>query len=112
MTPPSHSVAMAAEISGAELVSVEGAGHAVILERPDAVAEALIRLLDRIGDENSPVDPELAGRVRSAVEQLVGRSARVVPGRVELAFGDEHDLAELAEALENAVATMRPRAGD
>jgi hypothetical protein len=30
---------------------------------------------------------------------------------VELPFSDEYDLAELAEALENA-ATMRPRAGD
>ena len=59
-----------------------------------------------------PVDPVLADRVRSAVEQLTGRNARVLPGRVELPFGDEHDLAELAEALENAVATMRPRAGD
>ncbi len=59
-----------------------------------------------------PADPVLADRVRSAVEQLTGRNARVLPGRVELPFGDEHDLAELAEALENAVATMRPRAGD
>jgi hypothetical protein len=58
-----------------------------------------------------PVDPELGARVRSAVEQLTGRSARVVPGRVELPFADEHDLAELAEALESA-ATMRHRAGD
>jgi hypothetical protein len=30
---------------------------------------------------------------------------------VELPFADEHDLAELAEALESA-ATMRHRAGD
>jgi ParB family transcriptional regulator, chromosome partitioning protein len=50
---------------------------------------------------SAPVDPALAGRVRSAVEQLTGRHARVLPGRVELAFSDEHDLAELAEALEN-----------
>jgi hypothetical protein len=28
---------------------------------------------------------------------------------VELPFGDEHDLAEVAEALENAAATIRPR---
>ena len=60
---------------------------------------------------SAPVDPALADRVRNAIEQLTGRHARVVPGRVELPFGDEHDLAELAEALENA-ATMRPRAGD
>jgi ParB family transcriptional regulator, chromosome partitioning protein len=60
---------------------------------------------------SAPVDPALADRVRSAFEQLTGRHARVLPGRVELPFGDEHDLAELAEALENA-ATMRLRAGD
>ena len=48
----------------------------------------------------------------AAVERLTDRDARVVPGRVELPFGDEHDLAELAEALENAVATMPSRAGD
>jgi hypothetical protein len=57
------------------------------------------------------VDPALAERMRHAIEQLTGRHARVVPGRVELPFGDEHDLAELAEALEGA-ATMRHRAGD
>jgi ParB family chromosome partitioning protein len=61
---------------------------------------------------SAPVDPALADRVRSAVEQLMGRNARVLPGRVELPFGDEHDLAELAEALENATATMASRAGD
>jgi ParB family chromosome partitioning protein len=58
-----------------------------------------------------PVDPALADRVRSAIEQLTGRRARVLPGRIELPFGDEHDLAELAEALENT-ATIDPRAGD
>jgi len=52
-----------------------------------------------------------AERVRSAIEQLTSRHARVLPGRVELPFGDEHDLAELAEALENA-ATIDHRAGD
>ena len=54
---------------------------------------------------SAPVDPALAGRVRGAIEQLTGRHARVLPGRVELPFGDEHDLAELAEALENAAGT-------
>jgi ParB family chromosome partitioning protein len=49
-----------------------------------------------------PVDPALADRVRGAIEHLLGRHVRVLPGRVELPFGDEHDLAELAEALENA----------
>ena len=60
---------------------------------------------------SAPVDPALADRVRSAMEQLTGRQSRVLPGRVELPFGDEHDLAELAEALENA-ATIDSRAGD
>ncbi|MFL5958914.1 MAG: ParB/RepB/Spo0J family partition protein [Gaiellaceae bacterium] len=58
------------------------------------------------------VDPALADRARAALEQLTGWHARVVPGRVELPFGDDHDLAELAEALENAAATMPHRAGD
>jgi ParB family chromosome partitioning protein len=58
------------------------------------------------------VDPALAERARGAVEQLTGWHARVVPGKVELPFGDEHDLAELIEALENAAATISSRAGD
>jgi ParB family chromosome partitioning protein len=57
------------------------------------------------------VDPELAARVTTALEQLTGYGARVVSGRIELAFADEHDLAEIAEALEGAV-TIRSRAGD
>ena len=60
---------------------------------------------------SASVDPALADRVRAAAERLTGRQARVLPGRVELPFGDEHDLAELAEALENA-ATIGRRAGD
>jgi ParB family transcriptional regulator, chromosome partitioning protein len=58
------------------------------------------------------VDPALAERVRGAVEKLTGWHARVVPGKVELPFADEHDLAELIEALENAAATISSRAGD
>jgi ParB family transcriptional regulator, chromosome partitioning protein len=61
---------------------------------------------------SAPLDPALTDRVRSSVERLTGRHARVLPGRVELPFGDEHDLAELAEALEDAAATMADRAGD
>jgi ParB family chromosome partitioning protein len=52
----------------------------------------------------TPVDPALADRVRTALEQLTGFHARVLPGRVELTFADEHELAELAEALERASA--------
>lgn len=60
---------------------------------------------------SAPVDPALAERVRTALETLTGYQARITAGRVELPFADEHDLAEIAEALENAV-TIRPRAGD
>jgi ParB family transcriptional regulator, chromosome partitioning protein len=48
------------------------------------------------------VDPALAERVRAAGERLLGRPVKVAVGRVEIAFADEYDLAELAEALENA----------
>jgi ParB family chromosome partitioning protein len=48
------------------------------------------------------VDPALAESARLAIEHLTGRTSRVVPGRIELPFADEHDLAELVEALENA----------
>ena len=50
-----------------------------------------------------PVDPALAERVRAAVERLTGARARVARGRVEIAFDDEYELAELAEALERVV---------
>jgi ParB family transcriptional regulator, chromosome partitioning protein len=54
----------------------------------------------------TPVDPELAGRVRTALEHLTGFHAKVGAGRVELVFADEHELAELAEALERATARL------
>jgi ParB family transcriptional regulator, chromosome partitioning protein len=50
------------------------------------------------------VDPALADRVRVAAEQLTGIPARVSGGRLELQFGDETRLAELAETLERALA--------
>ena len=46
------------------------------------------------------VDPDLAHRVRSAIERLTGRPARVTANRVEISFADEVELAELVEALE------------
>jgi ParB family chromosome partitioning protein len=48
------------------------------------------------------VDPALAGRVAAALRELTGFETRVLRGRVEIPFGDEHELAELAEALERA----------
>jgi ParB family transcriptional regulator, chromosome partitioning protein len=45
-------------------------------------------------------DPQLLERVRSAAERLTGFPARIASGRLEIAFTDETELAELAEALE------------
>jgi len=49
-----------------------------------------------------PVDPVLADRVRTAAERLTGLPVRVRSGRVEVLFGGEVELAELAESLEAA----------
>jgi hypothetical protein len=52
----------------------------------------------------APVDPALASRARDAIERLTGWRARVGTSRIELSFADEHELAELVEALEAAAA--------
>jgi ParB family transcriptional regulator, chromosome partitioning protein len=51
--------------------------------------------------KKSAVDPALAGRVRDAFERATGFKARVGPDQVVVEFRDEHELEELAEALEN-----------
>ncbi|HXF97354.1 MAG TPA: ParB/RepB/Spo0J family partition protein [Gaiellaceae bacterium] len=51
---------------------------------------------------DSPLDPELADRARAAAERLTGLPARVANGSLQIVFGDETQLAELAEALEAA----------
>jgi ParB family transcriptional regulator, chromosome partitioning protein len=48
----------------------------------------------------TPVDPALAARVKGGLQRLTGLEARVAPGKIELAYDDEHDLEELAESLE------------
>ena len=48
----------------------------------------------------APPDPALTERVKAAAEALTGLTTRVRSGRLEIHFGDEHDLAQLAEALE------------
>jgi len=48
----------------------------------------------------TPVDPALAARVKEGLRRLTGLEARVAPGKIELAYTDEHDLEELAEALD------------
>jgi pimeloyl-ACP methyl ester carboxylesterase len=47
LVPRERSEELAAEIPGAELVAVPGAGHAVILERPDLVNDAILELIAR-----------------------------------------------------------------
>jgi ParB family chromosome partitioning protein len=54
----------------------------------------------------TPVDPALAARVRDALERLTGFHAKVGAGRVELVFADEHELENLAEALERAATRL------
>jgi ParB family chromosome partitioning protein len=48
------------------------------------------------------VDPDLAARARAAAERLTGLAVRVRPGKLEIAFADEHELSELVEVLEAA----------
>jgi ParB family chromosome partitioning protein len=48
----------------------------------------------------APLDPALAERARRAVERATGFPARLTASRLEIAFGDETELAELVEALE------------
>jgi ParB family chromosome partitioning protein len=48
------------------------------------------------------LDPALVERVRAAAERLTGFPVRIASGRLEIAFADETELAELAEALERA----------
>ncbi|MEV6325836.1 alpha/beta hydrolase [Nocardia sp. NPDC051787] len=59
MTPPSHSVAMAAAVEYSDLVLVDGAGHSVILEQPRQVAEAIARLMTRAGGIGQVEDAHL-----------------------------------------------------
>jgi pimeloyl-ACP methyl ester carboxylesterase len=56
MVPPGKSGELAAEIPGSRLVLVPGAGHAVLLERPAAVNDAITALLAR------SMAPEQPGR--------------------------------------------------
>ena len=48
----------------------------------------------------TPVDPALAARARSALSRLTGFEVRVAKNHVEIPYADEHELAELVEALE------------
>jgi ParB family transcriptional regulator, chromosome partitioning protein len=48
------------------------------------------------------VDPALAERASAAAERVTGFPARVAGGRLEIRFGDDHELEELVESLERA----------
>ncbi len=47
MMPFAHSVVLASQLAGAELVRIEGAGHSVVLERAEEVAHSITALVDR-----------------------------------------------------------------
>ncbi|MFC6011549.1 alpha/beta fold hydrolase [Nocardia lasii] len=49
MVPFAHSVVLASQLAGAELVRVEGAGHSVILDRAEEVAHSVTALVARAG---------------------------------------------------------------
>ena len=52
--------------------------------------------------QSSPVNPALAERTRAAAERVLGKPVKIGRGKIEIAFADEHELAELAEAFEQA----------
>jgi pimeloyl-ACP methyl ester carboxylesterase len=67
ITPVELSRALAAEIRGARLVEVAGAGHLVLLERPDIVAAEIARLVesaDSVPPDSVPAAPTASGRHR------------------------------------------------
>ena len=59
---------------------------------------------------SAPVDPELAARARAALERLTGAAVKVGPRRLEVAFADETELAEIVESLEPPGVTVRAAA--
>jgi ParB family transcriptional regulator, chromosome partitioning protein len=48
------------------------------------------------------LDPDLVARAKDAADRITGFSTKVTRGRLEIPFGDETELAELVEALEDA----------
>ena len=53
------------------------------------------------------VDPALVERAKAALEQLTGTESRSAPGRLELPFAGEAELAEIVEGLEAAANAVR-----
>ncbi|MEV6138608.1 alpha/beta hydrolase [Nocardia sp. NPDC051990] len=48
VVPFAHSVVLASQLAGSELVRLEGAGHSVHLERAEEVAQSIVALVDRV----------------------------------------------------------------
>ncbi len=70
VTPPRHSAAIAAAVSAAELVDVPGAGHMLMLHRPDVVNDRLDALLERARGELAPRPSTSAARAIPATAAL------------------------------------------
>jgi pimeloyl-ACP methyl ester carboxylesterase len=70
VTPPHHSAAIAAAVSAAEFVDVPGAGHMLMLDRPDVVNDRLDALLERVRRELAPRPPTPAARAAPATAPL------------------------------------------
>ncbi|MFJ7266200.1 alpha/beta fold hydrolase [Streptomyces sp. NPDC099050] len=63
VTPPDHSESIKEAVPSAELVVLDGAGHLMMLERPDTVNRLLTELLARTG--TVPAAANVAGHGRS-----------------------------------------------
>jgi pimeloyl-ACP methyl ester carboxylesterase len=70
VTPPHHSAAIAAAVSAAEFVDVPGAGHMLMLDRPDVVNDRLDALLERARSELAPRPPTPAAQAVPATAPL------------------------------------------
>jgi pimeloyl-ACP methyl ester carboxylesterase len=70
VTPPHHSAAIAAAVSAAEFVDVPGAGHMLMLDRPDVVNDRLDALLERARRKLAPRPPTPAALAIPATTPL------------------------------------------
>jgi pimeloyl-ACP methyl ester carboxylesterase len=69
LTPSAHSTEIAGRLPAAELLILEGAGHLVILERPDVVNSALARLIAQAADAvRAPVPEPLRALTAPALD--------------------------------------------
>ncbi|HEV8567458.1 MAG TPA: alpha/beta hydrolase [Actinoplanes sp.] len=68
LTPPRCAESIAAALPGTELTICPGAGHMLMLERPDEVSAALIAIVERVAG-NTPKNRALARDERDGYEQ-------------------------------------------